>query len=42
MTETRKPKYLKLEPPTPWEEQTAEVLAMVNNNPNRRTDVDLN
>lgn len=40
MTETRKPKYLKLEPPTPWEEQTAEVLAMVNNNPNRRTDVD--
>lgn len=40
MTETRKPKYLKLEPPTPWEEQTAEVLAMVNSNPNRRADVD--
>ena len=40
MTETRKPKYLKQEPPTPWEEQTAEVLAMVNSNPNRRADVD--
>lgn len=40
MTETRKPKYLKQEPPTAWEQQTAEVLAMVNNNPNKRADVD--
>ena len=40
MTETHKPKYLKQEPPTPWEQQTAEVLAMVNSNPNRRADVD--
>lgn len=40
MTETRKPKYLKQEPPTAWEQQTAEVMAIVNNNPNRRADVD--
>ena len=40
MTETRKPKYLKQEPLTAWEQQTAEVLAMVNNNPNKRADVD--
>ena len=40
MTETRKPKYLKQEPPTTWEQQTAEVMDMVNNNPNRRADVD--
>ena len=40
MTENRKPKYLKQEPPTTWEQQTAEVLAMVNNNPSKRADVD--
>lgn len=40
MTETHKPKYLKQDPPTTWEQQTAEVLAMVSNNPNRRADVD--
>lgn len=40
MSNTHKPKYLRQEPPTPWEQETAEVFAMVNSNPNRRTDVD--
>ena len=40
MTETRTPKYLKQDPPTAWDQQTAEVMAMVNNNPNRRANVD--
>lgn len=40
MSNTHKPKYLKQDPPTPWEQETAEVFAMVNSNPNRRADVD--
>lgn len=40
MSNTHKPQYLRQDPPTPWEQETAEVFAMVNGNPNRRADVD--
>ena len=40
MSNAHKPKYLKQYPPTPWEQDTAEVFAMVKSTPNRRTDVD--
>lgn len=40
MTETREPNFLKQDPWATWEQETAEVLAMVNNNPNRRADVE--
>lgn len=40
MSNTYKPKYLKQDPPTPWEQQNEEVFAMVNSNPHRRANVD--
>ena len=40
MSNTYKPKYLKQDSPTPWEQQNEEVFAMVNSNPHRRSNVD--